>query len=82
MIGYDQLSVTNQNTQDMHSLGLILANTFSCERNLSLFCCIRPRRHIPEAKHLGAVDYIKVEITSGAELQYEWQDKLHKNNYL
>ena len=30
---------------------------------------------------MGAVDYVKVEITSGKEIQYVWQDKLHKHNY-
>ena len=29
---------------------------------------------------MGAVDYVKVKITSGAEIQYKWQDKLHKDN--
>ena len=30
---------------------------------------------------LGAVNSVEVEITSGAELLYEWQDKLLEDNY-
>ena len=74
--------VGDQSERTRHaSLDLVLVYEFNCNGELVFLIQLLSELDIfktPATK--GTVDYVKVEITSGEEILYEWQDKLRKDN--
>ena len=76
--------VGNQSEHTRHaSLGLVLRRKFILWRwiVLLLLPVLYKQDAFKKPATMGAVDHIKSQTTSGAEIQYKWLNKLCKDNY-
>ena len=64
------------------SFGLDLPSKLITRGSTFSFAATVPKDIFKKQLTKEAVDYVKVVIASGPEVQYEWKDKLRKHDYL